>query len=59
MRGALTKKAPLENGASFIFYGPSGLLTGRHQVHQMDSGTMSIAPQGHSLAQMPQPLQYS
>ena len=44
---------------NMIFYGPSGLLTGRHQVHQMDSGTMSIAPQGHSLAQMPQPLQYS
>ena len=51
----------IESGTipNMIFYGPSGLLTGRHQVHQMDSGTMSIAPQGHSLAQMPQPLQYS
>jgi hypothetical protein len=31
----------------------------RARLRQIRSGTMSMAPQGHSCAQMPQPLQKS
>jgi len=34
-----------------------GMVRGRSPIAQMDSGTISTAPQGHSVTQMPQPLQ--
>jgi len=34
-----------------------GMARGRSPIAQMDSGTISIAPHGHSVTQIPQPLQ--
>ena len=60
-KAAGKKKKPESLSASELRLSVKGArhAAGRAQVRarQMSSGTISIAPHGHSLAQMPQPLQ--